>query len=191
MVLLSMLMLFLPAAARATGEIQITFVGLDVVEEGYQLNVDSRIVLNPVLEQALEKGIALYFVTKFTVHSPRWYWLDEEVARYKVRTELSYYALTRQYRLSHESWSQNFDTLDEALRVLSRLRDRPIVIQDGLKQDVDYIATLRMWLDVSRLAKPFQIETLGSRAWNLTSNTLEWRTNLPLSTQKLYENEGP
>ncbi|MDP1950493.1 MAG: DUF4390 domain-containing protein [Nitrosomonas sp.] len=182
-------MLLLSATARATGEIQITFVGLDVVEEGYQLNVDAKIVLSSILEQALEKGISLYFVTKFSVLNPRWYWFDEEVARSKLRMELSYYALTRKYRLSHGSWSQSFDTLDEALRVLSRLRGRPVFVKSELEQGVDYIARLRMWLDVSRLAKPFQMETLGSKAWNLTSDTLEWRTNVPLSTQKLYKKE--
>lgn len=187
-----LVMLILSATAQAEGEIQIKFVSLDAVETGYELNVDAEIILNPLLEQALEKGIILYFVTKFSLVEPRWYWFDKEVARSKLRIGLRYSALTRQYRLSRRLWSQNFDTLDEALQVLSQLRGRPepIEIKEELKPNVDYIATLRMWLDLSRLPKPFQIETFGSKEWNLASETLEWHTQLPLSTRNLYETGG-
>jgi Domain of unknown function (DUF4390) len=176
-------------AVCAESGIRIKFVDLTEVEEGYQLNVDSEVALNTTLEQALEKGVTLYIVTKFSLVAPRWYWFDQEVARSKLRMGLSYNALTRQYRLSprYGSWTKNFDTLEEALRVLSRIRAYPITVLSELKQGVDYIATLRIWLDLTRLPKPFQVETLGSKAWHLTSDRLEWRTNLPLSEQKLYQ----
>jgi Domain of unknown function (DUF4390) len=175
--------------ARAESGIRIKFVDLVVVDEGYQLNVDSEVVLNTTLEQALEKGVTLYITTKFSLVEPRWYWFDQEVARSKLRMGLSYNALTRQYRLSpkYETWTKNFDTLKEALRVLSRMRGYPVTVLSELKQGVDYVATLRIWLDLTRLPKPFQVETLGSKAWYLTSDRLEWRTNLPLSVQKLYQ----
>ncbi len=183
------LMLLLPAIifsvalARAEGGIQVKYVSVAPVDHGYELNVDSEIVLNPTLEQALEKGITLYFVTKFLLVDPRWYWFDKEVARSKLRIGLKYYALTRQYRLSHGPLSQSFYTLEEALRVLSRFRGRPIIVLSELKQDVEYIATLRVWLDLTRLPKPFQVETIGSKDWDLSSDPLEWRMKLPLSAQ--------
>lgn len=175
--------------ARAESGIRIKFVDLVVVDESYQLNVDSEVALNSTLEQALEKGVTLYITTKFSLVEPRWYWFDQEVARSKLRMGLSYNALTRQYRLSpkYETWTKNFDTLKEALRVLSRIHGYPVTILSELKHGVDYVATLRIWLDLTRLPKPFQVETLGSKAWHLTSDRLEWRTNLPLSVQKLYQ----
>tara|TARA_R110002073_G_scaffold331970_2_gene517279 strand:+ start:353 stop:955 length:603 start_codon:yes stop_codon:yes gene_type:complete len=178
--------IFFPiAAAYAEGSIQIKSAKLAAVEDGYQLSVDSEIVLNPTLEEALEKGIVLYFVTKFLLVDSRWYWVDKEVARSKLRVGLRYYALTRQYRLSHESFSQSFYTLKEALRALGHF-DRPVVIKSVLEQDVDYIATLRVWLDLTRLPKPFQVETLGSQEWSLSSDNLEWRMKLPLLKQPLH-----
>lgn len=181
--------LLMAVTAQSESGIRIHFVDLVVADEGYQLNVNSEIVLNTTLVQALEKGVTLYIVTKFSLVEPRWYWFDQEVARSKLRMGLSYNALTRQYRLSpkYESWTKNFDTLEEALRVMSRIRRYPVAIISELKPGVDYTATLRMWLDLSRLPKPFQVETLGSKAWHLTSDRLEWRTNLPLSAQKLYQ----
>lgn len=160
--------------------IQIKSVVIDAVDEGYQFNADFEIALNPKLERALEKGIVLYFVTELNLMNSRWYWLDERVAQSRVREGLSYYALTRQYRLSRGTLSQNFGTLKEALQALSRVRDRPIIASSELKPDTEYTVELRMWLDISALPKPFQVETLGSREWDLSSGTLRWSTKLPL-----------
>ena len=169
----------LSAAAHAEG-IQIKSVVIETVDEGFQLNADFEIGLNPKLERALEKGIVLYFVTELNLMNSRWYWLDERVAQSRVREGVSYYALTRQYRLSRGTLSQNFGTLREALQALSRVRNRPIIINSELKPDTEYAVELRMWLDISALPKPFQVETLGSRGWDLSSGTLRWSTKLPL-----------
>ncbi len=169
--------------------IRIKSVALDAADEGYQFNADVEITLNPMLERSLEKGIVLYFVSELNLLDPRWYWLDEKVARSKQREALSYYALTRQYRLSRGSLSQNFSTLKEALQVLGRLRNRPIVASSELNQDVEYIAELRVWLDLSRLPKPFQVEALSSKEWNLSSDTLEWSVKLP--PQKTHHGTRP
>ncbi len=170
--------LLLTAPVQAE-DIRIKSVALDAVDEGYQFNADVEIALNPMLERALERGIVLYFVSELNLLSPRWYWLDEKVARSKQREALSYYALTRQYRLSRGSLSQNFSTLKGALQALGRLRNRPIVANSELDQEAEYIAELRVWLDLSRLPKPFQVEALSSKEWNLSSDTLQWNVRLP------------
>ena len=169
--------------------IRIKSVALDAADEGYQFNADVEITLNPMLERSLEKGIVLYFVSELNLLDPRWYWLDEKVARSKQREALSYYALTRQYRLSRGSLSQSFSTLKEALQVLGRLRNRPIVANSELNQDIEYVAELRVWLDLSRLPKPFQVEALSSKEWNLSSDTLEWSVKLP--AQKTHHGIRP
>ncbi len=180
--------LLLTTTVRAE-DIRIKSVALDAVDEGYQFSADVEVALNPMLERALERGIVLYFVSELNLLNPRWYWLDEKVARSKQREALSYYALTRQYRLSRGTLSQNFSTLKEALQVLGRLRNRPIVANSELKQDAEYIAELRVWLDLSRLPKPFQVEALSSREWNLSSTTLQWNVRLP--EQKLHHGGRP
>ena len=169
--------------------IRIKSVALDAADEGYQFNADVEITLNPMLERSLEKGIVLYFVSELNLLDSRWYWLDEKVARSKQREALSYYALTRQYRLSRGSLSQSFSTLKEALQVLGRLRNRPIVANSELNQDIEYVAELRVWLDLSRLPKPFQVEALSSKEWNLSSDTLEWSVKLP--AQKTHHGIRP
>lgn len=179
--------LLLSGTTHAEG-IQIKSVVIDAVDGGYQFDADFEITLNPKLERALEKGMVLYFVTELNLMSSRWYWLDERVGHSRVREGLSYYALTRQYRLSRGTLSQNFGTLKEALQALSRVRDRPIIASSELQHDTEYTVELRMRLDISALPKPFQVETLGSKEWDL-SGTLQWSTKLPL--QKLHDNTRP
>ena len=174
--------LFPADTAQAEG-IRIKNVDLVAAGGGYEISVDSEITLNPTLEQALEKGIILYFVFKYSLVDVRWYWLDDEVVRGKYRVGLRYYALTRQYHLNHASFSQSFNTLSEALGVLGRLRNFPLTVKSELKQDADYIASLRIWLDLTRMPKPFQVEALGSSRWNLSSDKLEWSMKLPTPEQ--------
>ena len=178
-----LLILLLPVAVAQAEGIQIKSVSMTAVEQGYEIGIDSEIALNATLEQALEKGIVLYFVTKFSLIDSRWYWLYDEVARGKLRVGLRYYALTRQYHLNHPTLSQSFNTLTEALQALGQLRDYPLIVKSALKQDVDYIASLRIWLDLTRMPKPFQVEALGSSKWDLSSDKLEWRMKLPTPEQ--------
>ncbi|MCW5600329.1 DUF4390 domain-containing protein [Nitrosomonas sp.] len=171
--------------ARSEGSIEIKSFSLDAVDEGYQTSLDAQIVLNSTLEQALEKGIVLYFVTKFAIIDSRWFWLDEEVARSKLRIGLSYHALTRQYRLSGRMiTSQSFDTLQDALHALGKQHNIPLEVRPSLKQDAEYMATLQIWLDISRLAKPFQLEWFSSKDWNLSSEKQEWRIRMPVASSQ-------
>jgi hypothetical protein len=167
------------AAAHAEASIRIDAVKIEAADDGYQFDANFDITLNHKLEHALEKGIVLYFVTELNLVNSRWYWFDERVASSRVREGLSYYALTRRYRLSRGTLSQNFATLQEALQALSRVRDRAIIASSELQQDTEYTVELRMRLDIAALPKPFQVETLGSRDWDLSTGVLRWSITLP------------
>jgi hypothetical protein len=164
----ALLVSFLPAGASA---IEITFAELKATEESYVVNSNIDMQLNPVLEDALNKGVALHFRLEFELMEPRWYWFDKVVARESQEFRLSYHALTRQYRLNIGSLYQNFSTLNEALSVMSRLRNWVVADRRALHEDTVYAANLRMRLDVSQLPKPFQVNALASREWNASS---EW-----------------
>ncbi len=181
--------LLLASVAHAEGSIRVKSVTLEAADDGYQFDADFEITLNPKLEYALEKGIVLYFVTELNLVNPRWYWLDERIAQSRVREGLSYYALTRQYRLSHGALSRNFGTLKEALQALGRVRDRPIIATSELKRDMEYTVELRMRLDIAALPKPFQVETFSSKEWDLSTGILQWSTRLPLP--KLQDHSRP
>lgn len=151
--------------------IEISHISLEGNDEGYAVNADFEIELNPRLEEAIDKGVALYFEVEFELTRKRWYWFDESVGR-QLMLRLSYHALTRQYRISSGALYQSLSTLPDALRVLSRVRSWQVLEHGQVSAGTEYQAGLRMRLDVTQLPKPFQVHALTSREWNLAS---EWR----------------
>jgi hypothetical protein len=159
--------------ARASG-IEIGRISIDGADDGYALNADFEIALNSNLENAIDKGVALYFVVDFELTRKRWYWFDEKGASRQLTLRLGYHALTRQYRVSSGALHQSFSTLADALRVLSRVRSWHVLDRGDVGNGGDYQAALRVRLDVTQLPKPFQVNALTSREWNLTSDWQRW-----------------
>ncbi len=88
---------------------------------------------------------------------------------------MSYNALTRHYRLSSGgAFFQNLVTIEEAQRLISRVRGRPVVEKSALIKGTRYEAAVRLQLDTTQLPKPFQISALTSRDWNLQSEWVRW-----------------
>ena len=164
--------LLLPAA-QAEG-IEVRHAALVAGEEGYFLEADFEIALNPTLEDALNKGVPLYFLLEFEVIRPRWYWFSDKVISTQQQYRLSYDELTRQYRLVVGSLFHNFGELSEALDFLSRVRRRQVLEPGVLSKGNTYTAGVRMRLDVSQLPKPFQLNALASRDWNFGSEWHRW-----------------
>jgi hypothetical protein len=144
---------------------------------GYSLEATYEISLTPTLEDALVRGLALTFVTEFELVHPRWWTLNlwnRSITEFRARYRLSYNALTRQYRLSFGALHQNFDTLQEALSVLGRVRRPNAVEPADVQPGYVYEAALRLRLDTSRLPKPLQIDAIASRDWSLSSDWYRW-----------------
>ena len=161
------------APARADN-IEIHHISLEGNDEGYALDADFEIDLNPRLEDAINKGVPLYFEVEFELTRQRWYWFDEHPVSRQLMLRLSYHALTRQYRVSSGALYQSFSSLADALRVLSRVRSWQVLERTELDAGTDYQAALRMRLDVTQLPKPFQVNALTSRDWNLASEWQRW-----------------
>ena len=145
--------------------------------DGYVLDATFQIELGSTLEEALTKGVALNFVTELEVVYERWYLLNlinRDIASVEQRYRLSYNALTRQYRVATGALTQNVDSLLEALDLMARVRNRPVAPTDAMEPGSVYAAQLRLRLDTSQLPKPFQINAIGSKSWNLSSDWYRW-----------------
>ena len=169
----ALLCLWLPLAAIAA-EGRIGYAEIVSGEEGYVVNADIDIDLNPRLVDAVSRGVSLYFSAQFTVERERWYWLNEIVADRTLNFRVSYHAITRTYRLSVGSFHQSFETLDEAVRTMLRIRNWQIAPTTALQSGTSYNAALRFQLDTSLLPKPFQVTAIGSRDWNLGTDWMHW-----------------
>ncbi len=159
--------------------IEIRKAALVLTDEGYALNADFNISLGPSLEEVVSRGIPLYFVVDFSLTRPRWYWRDEPILTRTLSYRLTYHALTRQYRLSTGgALHQNFAQLNEALGVLSRLREWLITERAHdkslLKAGETYAASLSLRLDSTQLPKPFQVNFIGNRDWAISEEVRRW-----------------
>lgn len=157
--------------ARAEG-IVVTHASLETdreAEGGWVLSADFDISLTPRVQEAVSRGVTLYFVIDFELHRSRWYWWNEHTVSASQTWRLSYHALTRQYRLSLEGLQLRFNTLEEALRSLTRSRNWRVVEKENIRLGDNYEAQVRMRLDTTLLAKPLQLNAITSSDWNLSS----------------------
>ena len=85
------------------------------------LNADFALSFNSTLEEALQRGMPLYFLLEVDILRPRWYWFDEKVLRHSTQYRVSFQPLTRQYRVASGLLSQTFDSLEEVERLIGRV----------------------------------------------------------------------
>ncbi len=159
-------------SSAASNGIEVRKAALTATEEGYLLEAEFDIQLTPLLDDALHKGVPLYFTLEFEVLRSRWYWANEKIVSLQVQQRLSFNTLTRQYRVGAGALYQNFPTLAEALSVMSRVRRRQDIDPGVLRKDTSYGAALRLRLDSAQLPKPFQLNT--NRDWFIGSDWYRW-----------------
>lgn len=174
--LAALMLLLAPSTGAADERIGVMAAALEQPADGTNgaivLNATFEFELPQALEEAVQKGIALYFNIEFELFRKRWYWFDRMIASQTLVYRLSYSPLTRQYRLARGGLSQPFDSLDEALALIKSVRNWKVMERAQLSSRDGYEAQVRMRLDVSQLPKPFQVNAITSREWSLAS---DWR----------------
>ena len=172
--LAALVLLAAPLQARADERIGVMAAGLELAKDGTNgaivLNATFEFELPQALEEAVQKGIALYFNIEFELFRKRWYWFDRRIASQTLVYRLSYSPLTRQYRLARGGLSQPFESLDEALALVKSVRNWKVLDKSLLTPRDDYEAQVRMRLDVSQLPKPFQVNAINNRDWRLAAD---------------------
>ncbi len=143
-------------------------------DDHFVLDADIDTILSAPLEDALNKGIPLYFLLEFELVRSRWYWFNDRAIFKQQQYRVSFNALTRQYRIGIGAFYQNFPTLAEALQVMSKVRRREDIEPGVLSKGTAYTAGLRLRLDTSQLPRPFNLNALGSREWSLGSEWYRW-----------------
>lgn len=187
LLLRSVLLAWLFAATAYAEGISVNKAELRLDEDGYHLSASYDISLTVVMQQALSRGIPLYFVGEFSLTRPRWYWLDQEVFQGEQTIKLSYNVLTRQYRIARGALFQNFTSLEDAMNILARQNSTAIPAEllkqeegyiaewtEWIKQEGNYIAAVRLRLDNAQLPKLLQVNALSGSDWTLNSDWHRW-----------------
>ena len=161
--------------------VDVTQLRLERSQDGVMLTAGLRFDLPPVVEEALLKGVAVFFVAEAEIYRERWYWTDKKVASAQRHMRLAFQPLTRRWRMAVSSGvitssglgvalNQSFETLDEALAAVRRISGWRIAeladIEAGARHRLDF----RFRLDTSQLPRPLQIGALGQSDWTLAAS---------------------
>ena len=166
-------------AARAQQAIELQNLQTQRVETQIVLSANWQFDLPSALEDALYKGVPLYFVIEADVTRERWYFYDKRLAHAERYLRLAYLPLTQRWRLhvssqpftggnTGVSLMQNFDTLSEALAGIRRLSQWPVMSASDFDPEARQNLALSFRLDLTQLPRPLQIGLAGQSEWNLS-----------------------
>ena len=69
---------------------------------------------------------------------------------------------------------KTFGSLDDVERFIGHVSPRAVARADTLVKGARYEAAIRIRLDVTQLPKPFQVNALALREWQLASDWHRW-----------------
>jgi hypothetical protein len=153
---------------------EVTQLTVERTDDAILLSAAVHFELPQVVDDALIKGIPMYFVAEASIFRDRWYWYDKRVASKARHMRLAYQPLTRRWRLqvspnpignSGMVLGQVFDSRDEALAAVQRISRWRIAEASEVDPDGTYNIDFRFQLDVSQLPRPFQIGAVGQSDW--------------------------
>lgn len=177
------LALWLLAMPLAQAQNAVDLQQLRADRAGGEVLVSASVVfeLPGVVEDALLKGIPLFFMLEADLLQERWYWSDKRVAGVQRQLRLAYQPLTRRWRVNATTapggdssqglaLSQNFDSLAEALATVKKISRWKVSDLSESEASAKYRVEFRFRLDLGQLPRPFQIGAIGQSEWDIQAS---------------------
>ncbi len=188
--LAALILVLLTGWAYAQNATEITQYQLERLDEEIVVSAQIAFELPTAVEDALLKGIPLFFVMEADVLRERWYWYDKKISSVERHLRLAYQPLTRRWRLNVTAGAgrevglglalnQNFDTLAQVLSAIKRVSRWKIADASDLDASQKYKVDFRFRLDLNQLPRPFQIGALGQSDWDIAATSSSVLTIAP------------
>jgi hypothetical protein len=180
LVLLSLMLVAGFSYAQATTDI--TQYQVERVDDDVVISAQVAFELPTAVEDALLKGIPLFFVMEGVVLRERWYWYDKKISSVERHMRLAYQPLTRRWRLNVTAGAgrdpglglalnQSFETLSQVLSAIKRVSRWKLADANELDGNQKYRIDFRFRLDLNQLPRPFQIGALGQSDWDIAATS--------------------
>ena len=155
-----------PLPAHAQG---VELPTLRTTRDEATLNLEfvARVTLPRAVEDALQRGVPIYFVAEAQLFRSRWYWRDERVARVSRSWRVAFQPLTSSWRVGLGGLNQSFPTLAEAMASVSRSGGWKLADLAALDLDKTHYLEFSYRLDSSQLPGPMQFGLGGQGDWAL------------------------
>ncbi len=145
--------------------VELATLHLERADGALNLEFAVRINLPRAVDEALRRGVPLYFVAEAQLYRNRWYWRDERVSRISRSWRVAYQPLTNTWRVGLGGFNQTHATLAESLAAVSRSSGWKIAELSQLESDKSYYVDFRFRLDTSQLPGPMQFGLGGQSEW--------------------------
>ena len=166
--LMALCLALLGAPAARAGEPELAAFELVHNEEGLLLSYSVNMELSRSVDEALTKGVALFFVAEAEVFRSRFYWRDLRVARASRVWRIVYVPLTSTYKVTFLGLSQSYNSKEEALAAISRAARWKIAEPGQIDEGSRHYVEFAFKLDTSLLPRPMQIGVSGQADWQIS-----------------------
>jgi len=178
------LSLTLAGVAKADTTVELQGLKLERQDTALYMSGTWQFEMPAALEDALLKGITLYFVTEVEISQERWYVYNQRVARAERHVRLFYQPLTRRWRVNISpqpfnvsglgmSLGQSYDTAEEAMSAVRRIVQWRIANAADYNPDAKQTISINFKLDLKQLPRPLQIGAAGQSDWNIGYNKIQ------------------
>ncbi len=164
---LALWLLFVPGAAAQAQGVELSTFEVKRQEGALTLDFVAQLVLPRPVEDALQRGVPVYFVAEAQVLRSRWYWRDERIARVSRAWRLAFQPLTSSWRVSFGGLNQSFPALAEALAAISRSTGWKLAELTQMDSANSHYIEFSYRLDNSQLPSPMQISLGAQTGWTM------------------------
>ncbi len=164
--LVGTLLLAAPAAQAQQG-VELTALRTLRADGTLSLDFSARVVLPRAVEEALTRGVPVYFRAEATLFRNRWYWRDERVARVSRQWRVAFQPLTGTWRVGLGGLNQTHASLAEALAAASRSAGWKLAELAQIDPDKSYYLEFEYRLDASQLPSPMQFGLFTQGDWTV------------------------
>ncbi len=154
-----------PGLVRAQQGVELTSLRMTRVDGALNLDFAARVTLPRAVEEALTRGVPVYFVAQATLWRNRWYWRDERVARVSRQWRVAFQPLTGHWRVGLGGLNQTHASLAEALGAASRSAGWKLADLALVDPDKSYALEFEYRLDTSQLPSPMQFGLVTQGDW--------------------------
>lgn len=154
-----------PARAQAQQGVELTSLRTTRTDGELTLDFNARVALPRAVEEALSRGVPVYFAAEATLWRNRWYWRDERIARVSRQWRVAFQPLTGHWRVGLGGLNQNHATLAEALASASSSAGWKITELSRLDPDKTYYLQFDYRLDTAQLPSPMQFGLVTQGDW--------------------------
>ena len=142
------------------------------------VSANVSVELPTFVEDALLKGVPMFFMLEADLYLDRWYWYDKRISGAQRQLRLAYQPLTRRWRVTQSlgmgsdssqglSLNQSYESLTEALSMVRQVSRWKVAELADTDPTSKIKLLFRFRLDLSQLPRPFQIGAIGQSEWDI------------------------